>query len=54
MLGRPVSFSKSRHINFSIIKNINPISQYNKRPLLQQPSAIAVDPDTARVSKFNF
>jgi len=52
MLGRPVTFnSNTGHIEFSVIKNIDPICQYNKRPSMQQPAAIAVDPHNARVSK---
>lgn len=54
MLGRQVALnSSSGHISFSVTKNIDPICQYNKHPSLQQPVAITVDPDTARVSKLN-
>lgn len=50
VLGRPVACNGSTgHIDFSIIKNIDPICQYSKGPSMQQPVAIAVDHHSTRV-----
>lgn len=50
VLGRPVTCNRNTgHIDFSIIKTIDPICQYSKGPSMQQPVAIAVDHDSARV-----
>lgn len=52
MLGRPVAFNTSNgHLEFFVTKNIDPISQYNKGPSMQQPAAITIDRNTAKVSK---
>jgi len=50
VLGRPVACNgNTGHIDFSIIKNIDPICQYSKGPSMQQPVAIAVDHHSTRV-----
>lgn len=52
MLSRPVPFNGiNGHIEFSVTKSIDPACQYNRRPSMQQPAAIAVDQNTSRVSK---
>lgn len=51
VLGRQVVLnSSSGHISFYVTKNIDPLCHYNKHPSLQQPVAITMDLDTARVS----
>ncbi|CAI6353464.1 unnamed protein product [Macrosiphum euphorbiae] len=50
VLGRPVACNgNTGHIDFSIIKSIDPICQYSRGPSMQQPVAIAVDHNSARV-----
>lgn len=52
MLGRPVAFNTCNgHLEFFVTKNIDPICQYNKGPSMQQPAAITIDRNTAKVSK---
>lgn len=55
MLGRPVTFNGSiGQIDIFVTKNIDPICQYNKKPSMQQPAAIAIDPHNTKVSKIYF
>jgi len=50
VLGRPVACNgNTGHIDFSIVKSIDPICQYSRGPSMQQPVAIAVDHNSARV-----
>jgi len=50
VLGRPVACNRNTsHIEFSIIKSIDPICQYSKGPSMQQPVSIAVDHHSSRV-----
>lgn len=52
MLGRPVAFNTCNgHLEFFVTKNIDPICQYNKGPSVQQPAAITIDRNTAKVNK---
>lgn len=52
ILGRPVLCKGvAEHINFSVTKNIDPMYQYKKGPLLKQPAAIVVDSNFAKVHK---
>lgn len=52
VLGRPVAFNTCNgHLEFFVTKNIDPICQYNKGPSMQQPAAITISQNTAKVSK---
>lgn len=52
VLGRPVAFNCcTGHLELIVTKNIDPLCQYIKGPSMQQPAAITIDRNTARVNK---